>query len=77
MLNGEYWSQEVRCPCCSHFFMTMNFASNRNSFLINNQTQSGWFEICPKCRRSLIMIENDSEGKRETDCVHLGDWIIY
>ena len=77
MLSGDYWIQEVRCPYCGHFFMTMNFNSCKNQYVTENQTRSGWSETCPKCSGSLIMLENEPEGKRETDCVHIGDYHFY
>lgn len=74
---GEYSTQEVRCPYCSHIFMTMNSDSCKNTYLTDNKTRSGWPEICPKWGEKLIVLENEPEGKRSTDCQHIGDIHIY
>ena len=77
MMIGEYKAQEVRCPYCSHTFMTMNSDSCKNKYLSDAQTRFGWSEICPNCSKWLIVLENESEGKREADCLHIGDIHIY
>ena len=64
----KYRFQDVLCPYCKKSFMTMIYDNYDCSITKENQIYNGWFDRCPKCNGSVIVIENVFEGEKEDSC---------
>ena len=59
--------REVICPSCKHRFMFQCHEDYDFTAVKNEKEYAGWFGDCPKCEKTLLVLDGILEGTQE-DC---------